>query len=368
TDAYQFAHDVIHEVIAADLGAGRRAVLHRRVAEALELQTDPPAELLAYHFSRSGEHVRSAHYLEQAGDRAAALFAYAAAQAHYQAVVDLLDRLGRERQAAPVLAKLGAVLKTMGRYEQALRILERAATAHREAGDREAEGWVTALIGQIHFAAGTWEVGIACIRPLLATLEERGPSPALAALYVALIPLFAPTGRYSEYLAAAERASALARRLEDGWLLADSEAWRGVALAELDRQVDARPVLEGAVRLAEAAHHLDSLGRALVFLGGTHLKDGAFARARVLREQALDISERLGDPQLVGWAMCRLADVHILAGTWPQARALYERAVTLFQGLGGATRFSSIPLVGLGALALKEGNWEDASYYLEEGC
>ncbi|MGH2388059.1 MAG: tetratricopeptide repeat protein, partial [Chloroflexota bacterium] len=46
----------------------------------------------------------------------------------------------------------------------------------------------------------------------------------------------------------------------------------------------------------------------------------------------------------------------------------YERAVTLFQGLGGATRFSSIPLVGLGALALKEGNWEDASYYLGEGC
>ncbi|HWE61244.1 MAG TPA: AAA family ATPase, partial [Chloroflexota bacterium] len=51
-DAYQFAHDVIHEVIAADLGAGRRAVLHRRVAEALELQPDPPVELLAYHFSR----------------------------------------------------------------------------------------------------------------------------------------------------------------------------------------------------------------------------------------------------------------------------------------------------------------------------
>jgi tetratricopeptide (TPR) repeat protein len=338
------------------------------VAEALELQPDPPVELLAYHFSRSGEHDKSAHYLEQAGDRAAALFAYAAAQAHYQAVVDLLDRLGRKRQAAPVLAKLGAVLKTVGRYEQALQVLEWAAAIRREAGELEAEGRVTALIGQLHFAAGTWEAGIARIRPLLTTLEARGPSPALAALYVALIPLFAPTGRYRDYLAAAERASALARRLEDDQLLADSEAWRGVALAELDRQVDARPVLEGAVLLAEAAHHLGSLGRALVFLGGTYLKDGAFARARAAREQALDVYERLGDPHLEGWAACRLADVHILAGAWSQARALYERAVTRSQALGGATRFSSVPLVGLGALSLREGNWEEASYYLEEGC
>jgi tetratricopeptide (TPR) repeat protein/transcriptional regulator with XRE-family HTH domain len=366
-EAYQFAHDLIREVIAADLGAGRRAVLHRRVAEALELQPDPPVELLAYHFGRSGEHEKVARYLEQAGDKAAALFAYAAAQTHYQAVVDLLDRLGRGRQAAPVLAKLGAVLKTMGQYEQALRILERAAATHREAYELEAEGRVTALIGQIHFAAGTWEAGIARIRPLIATLEARGPSPALAALDVALIPLFAPTGRYREYLAVAERASALARHLEDGLLLADSEAWRGVALAELDRQVDARPVLEGAVRLAEAVHHLGSLGRALAFLGGIYLKDGALARARAVREQALDVYERWGDPHAIGWTVCCLADVHILAGTWPQARTLYERADTLFHSLGGATRFSSLPLVGLGALALKEGNWEDASCYLEEG-
>ena len=35
-DAYAFSHDVIREVVEADVGAARRAVLHRRVAEALE--------------------------------------------------------------------------------------------------------------------------------------------------------------------------------------------------------------------------------------------------------------------------------------------------------------------------------------------
>jgi predicted ATPase len=44
-EAYQFAHDVIREVVEADLGAARRAMLHRRVAEALEQEPgEPPIE------------------------------------------------------------------------------------------------------------------------------------------------------------------------------------------------------------------------------------------------------------------------------------------------------------------------------------
>jgi predicted ATPase len=48
--AYQFAHDVIRDVIEADVGGARRAMLHRRVAEVLEgLPGERPVERLAYH-------------------------------------------------------------------------------------------------------------------------------------------------------------------------------------------------------------------------------------------------------------------------------------------------------------------------------
>jgi predicted ATPase len=47
-EGYRFAHDVIREVIEADLGTARRAVLHRRIAEVLEQRTgERPVELLA---------------------------------------------------------------------------------------------------------------------------------------------------------------------------------------------------------------------------------------------------------------------------------------------------------------------------------
>src|SRR5918911_4787789 len=49
-EAYHFLHDVTREVVETGLGAARRLVLHRRMAEALERQPgDPPLELLAYH-------------------------------------------------------------------------------------------------------------------------------------------------------------------------------------------------------------------------------------------------------------------------------------------------------------------------------
>jgi predicted ATPase len=41
---YRFSHDLIREVIEADLSSARRTLLHRRVAEALERQQEPSLE------------------------------------------------------------------------------------------------------------------------------------------------------------------------------------------------------------------------------------------------------------------------------------------------------------------------------------
>src|SRR5205823_1698352 len=109
--AYQFAHDVIREVVEADLGAARRTALHRRVADVLERRAgEPPVELLAYHYARSDAQDKALLYLEQAGDRALAQYAYAAAETYYRALVERLDGLGRVLDAAWAREKLGTSL------------------------------------------------------------------------------------------------------------------------------------------------------------------------------------------------------------------------------------------------------------------
>jgi predicted ATPase len=68
---YQFAHDLVREVVLADPGTARRALMHRRVAEVLEQRPeDASLAVLAYHHGQSGNGEKAITYLERAGDAA----------------------------------------------------------------------------------------------------------------------------------------------------------------------------------------------------------------------------------------------------------------------------------------------------------
>ena len=59
--AYRFAHDLIREVVEADLSAGRRMLLHRDIARALAaMPGEPPVEEVAYHYAQTEEHAQAA--------------------------------------------------------------------------------------------------------------------------------------------------------------------------------------------------------------------------------------------------------------------------------------------------------------------
>jgi predicted ATPase/DNA-binding XRE family transcriptional regulator len=100
-DAYRFAHDVVREVVEGDLSTARRAALHRQVAEALEAQPGAPAvEALAYHYAHSDALDKAVLHLEQAGDQARDHYANSAAAEYYHELVERLDQLRRDLDAA----------------------------------------------------------------------------------------------------------------------------------------------------------------------------------------------------------------------------------------------------------------------------
>jgi predicted ATPase/DNA-binding XRE family transcriptional regulator len=145
--SHRIAHDLIREVLEADLGPARRAMLHRRMAEVLEGHPGPaPAEALAYHYERSDVPDRAVGYLEQAGDEARAQQARAAAEGFYRQAVERLDGLGRSLEAAQVREKLGLLLHGSARLADAVTALEAAAEAQRAGGDLEATGRVVAAL------------------------------------------------------------------------------------------------------------------------------------------------------------------------------------------------------------------------------
>jgi tetratricopeptide (TPR) repeat protein/transcriptional regulator with XRE-family HTH domain len=363
---YRFAHDVIREVVEADLGTARRTVLHRQVAEALENRPgEPPLERLAYHYARADVLDKAALYLERAGDQAQAQYAHAAAVDYYRELVDSLGRLGHPAEAAAAREKLAQVLATMAQYDAALAVLEQAAEVYQEARNREAHQRTLAAIGQVHAHRGTPEEGLRRLQPLLDT-SPQPPGPGRAALYVAVAHLCFMSGRYSEQLAAAEHAAALARALEDERLLATAEFQRGFALTERSAE-EALSALTEASRLAEAVGDLDTLCSALDLMGCVHEESGEFGPARRYTERALAAAERQGDPALLVYLMTRHGFSNFLSGEWDQAHADYAQALALSRQIGDSW-VSPFPLHDLGRLCLAEGTWAEAGAYLEESC
>jgi tetratricopeptide (TPR) repeat protein len=219
-----------------------------------------------------------------AGDEAEAVFAHGEAEQQYRAAVELArDRHDHVREAE-ALRKLGLVLRMGGRYDEALEVLERAAELCRTVGDIEGEARATEQIGHVHYHRGTIRAGyvraLAVVERLEQLPEASRPQSALADLYHVIALDLYPTGRYTEVLAAGERAAQLARAAGDERSLAISGWARGNPLSMMGRWAEARRVLEETLPTFEAmgdtwwlAHPIGNIARTYVHQGDLETHD-----------------------------------------------------------------------------------------------
>jgi tetratricopeptide (TPR) repeat protein len=368
-EAYQFAHDLIREVMLADLSAARRRALHRRIAQALEQAPgEPPLALLAYHYARSAATEKALTYLERAGDQARQRHANAEAAGYYRELIGRLEALGRAGETARAREKLGEVLKTQGQYDPALAVLKQALSAYQAAQDLEGTARVTAVMAATYTDRGSTKIGLALLEHLLAAPETSRISPAsLARLYAQLAEClwFAQRPR-SEMLATAVHAADLAREAGEAQALATAERERGRALVELGRREEASQVLRDALHLAEAAGDLRSVCLVWNKLGLAHRDWGEPEVALDCFGRALEAAERLGDPTLMSAVTFNLHSLAFNQGRWADARSKIEHLRSTLRDLG-ATWVAALPVQVLGELALAEGRREAAVALLEEG-
>jgi transcriptional regulator with XRE-family HTH domain/tetratricopeptide (TPR) repeat protein len=370
-DTYQFAHELIRDVVIHDLSLARRATLHRRIAEVLERGPgEAAAEALAYHFGLGDEPARAALYLEQAADRAAGMRAHAAAESYYRELVERYALLDQVLDAARAQEKLGVVLLSLTHYQPALDVFSRAAATYRSGSDFEAWGRVEALIGQCHADQGTPREGLARLQPLLSSSssgESSYPFSAhtRAALYDMEAQLLHVAGEYSRQLEAAERAASYAREAKDEPLLCQIEMRRGNALRMLGRLGEAVQVLEEVIQVAESMHDERNLAYALDNASGVFLLRGEFAKTVEYVMRAYDLMERLGDPLMIALLMLRRGMNEFALGKWQPARADFELAHQM-TGQLGVSWVSAYTSLGLGQCDLARGEREQALALLEE--
>jgi tetratricopeptide (TPR) repeat protein len=280
-------------------------------------------------------------------------------------LVDRLDRLGRTLDAARAREKLGVVLRIMGQCDAALEALEQAAQAYRAAGDLDRLGDVTGQIGWAHADRGTPAEGVEWLQPVLAILEAGGARHGLAALYRSLSDLLWHAVRHGEQLAAAERAVELARVAGDAWLLAEVTLQYGVALNWTGRGEEALAVLDETARMAESVGDLTTLCHSFGMANYIHRVRGEFDRQRQCIERAVEYAERSGSPAAIAITTSDRGTGAYYAGDWGWARLNGERALAVSRQMDRSW-VSTFALAMLGRLCLAQGNWQEASQFLEE--
>ncbi|OWY61845.1 hypothetical protein B7486_61615, partial [cyanobacterium TDX16] len=116
---FTFDHAIVRSTILDGMSASRRALSHRRIAEAIESLRRPDPDELAHHWRLAGVEDKAIAALELAGRRDLEALAYESAADRYRVVLDfhLRDADADRHAVARARLGLGLSLRALGQVE-----------------------------------------------------------------------------------------------------------------------------------------------------------------------------------------------------------------------------------------------------------
>jgi DNA-binding SARP family transcriptional activator/tetratricopeptide (TPR) repeat protein len=281
-DGYDFSHDLLRETAYAQVSPPRRWLLHRRLAQGLELvhagSTDMVAAQLAEQYARGGRPERAVAYYQRAADVAAGMFAHVEAiRLHEQAlsvIRDLPEGRDRDRHELAVLEAMAAPLNARYGYSspELQLTLERSIVLAESLGRKDSLLTGLVALWTSRFVQGRPADAYQAASRALGLVDPGSElsGPAHFAVGGSAISLGMP--------AEALRHLDLAANLTSGDLSLSvgtrpevhSKAWAAHAHWLLGHDDDARTSCSEAIKLARAIDHPYSLAVALAYGSVTH--------------------------------------------------------------------------------------------------
>jgi transcriptional regulator with XRE-family HTH domain len=327
--AYRFVHDVIREVVEAELGAARRMVLHRDIAQGLEARAGAPVEELAYHYARSDLPEQALPYLAQAAERARLAAAHQEVAELLAQAITLALRVGRDDLLGDLYARRGMALSHLTRWAEAHEDMQAALErVPSERGEMRAQilidmakaaNWsfsdaarirryanealsiaeglgredlaIAALSAQViaDSADGRLHDGIARHRRTAARAAGRhAGSLAYGAQFAGLMRYW--LADFDGAILFSREAIALGREAYDTSTVARAQGDLGCALMGSGRYAEALQVFTEGQQESREQGALDWLARSTLMRGGLHLEVFDFDEAETLAREARDLS------------------------------------------------------------------------------
>ena len=367
--AYVFKHALTQEVAYDSVLTPRRRALHEAAGQAIESlypeRTEEHCEVLAHHYSRSGNVDKALHYLDRANSKAAKASAMQEAKLHFDAAMTLLDTLpateANDRRRISLLVAQGWVINALLRFPEYHALLmryERTAAALADPGLLGAlyarRCWSEWSFGDFDRAVATAERAVEHCAAA-GNLEDaaqaychwqwshlcRGAYDEVFTLETEILRLLEPRVNLRLYLFAVTGASL-------------AHAWRGNWNAAVEEG-------EKALRIGTESADDGILTFAAFILSHAYTAKGDLPRALSYGELAVGKAPTPGDKV---WSQSFLAWAYSRGGRPREGIALLEPAVAMQR----AARFiwSEVCALFLGECYWRAGEYEKATRTLGE--
>jgi DNA-binding SARP family transcriptional activator/tetratricopeptide (TPR) repeat protein len=342
-DGYDFSHDLLRDAAYAQVGKPQRWLVHRRVAQGLELlhadDTDAVSAQLAEQYARGGRTERALAYYRRAAEVAAGMFAHAEAIRLHSDALEIVRALpegrARDRHELAVLEAMAAPLTARYGYAspRLRQVLERTVALGELLGRRDSTYAGLVSLWSSRFVQGRIADGHDTARRALDMVEPDSPLSAPAHFAAAGTAL--GLGRPAEALRHFERSAALtggAHLMSVGTRPdVHGRAWSAHAHWLLGHDEAALTRCRDAIALARRVDHPFSLAVALAYGAMTHQFRGDLPELRRAAEELGALCERHGFAYYREWGL-------VLTG-WADADVdLARRGIDNLRSEGAFTR------------------------------
>ena len=353
-------HSQVRHYALAHLPLEERERAHRVVASYYSSQPQPSAyEWLAAfeHLEDAGESEDLQHAVQLAvraswalrgGSHTAELQAMLRRAQGYALLLN--DKTGEGQ----IQCCLGAILRRLGKYSEAVGCLTRSLTLHREQNERDEAAWALYELAMLFREEGHYQQAGQHAQEALTLFREAGDANGEAWMQLVIGEVNRGYGHYYKALEYFEQALNSFRTMPSN---------EGYPSALRDRGSIHQALGDYAQALAdyEEAHHIFQtlgsrywLGWLLADQSVVYLDQARFEQADQVASQAVGIFREEGARRGEGWAMRALGDIARKQKLYQDARSYYSQSQAIFTSLGNRVDLARV-INSLGAIAFEEG-------------
>jgi tetratricopeptide (TPR) repeat protein len=348
---FTFRHALIQDAAYGSLLRQQRAAWHRSAAECLEAlyhsgNTPIPeslAPVLAHHYAAASLPERALYFYGQAGEAAFARYANIEASVLFERAVSLAVQTTTSDPAElrRLFARLGRSLELSSQPVAALQVYDRMEAVAQQRGDQVlllsalmARATMLSTASLVHDDAGA-QAALERASALARTLDD--PAAEVQINWTLLLRNVMAGGDPDERLALGEAAlqSARALGLRDQLAYVLTDLW--YAYAGLGRWDQSERVLNEAQTLLRTLGNPALLSEALARLAINHLVAGNFSGALNRVAEAYAVAEQMDSPHMRGLSRVYAGQVHLQRGELATAIEVMREVIALGEQTGNIT-------------------------------